>query len=353
MGAVRELRDVALSDLTTFGLGGPAARLLEVDVAADLVQAVKDVDASGEALLVLGGGSNLVVADAGFAGTVVAVRTRGFVVDDSDRDVAEVEIAAGEPWDEAVARCVAEGLAGVECLSGIPGLVGATPMQNVGAYGQDVSQTVVRVRVLDRETGRERDLDRDACAFGYRTSALKGSSRYVVLSVRLRLRRSSVASGLRYAELERALGASEAPLATVRDTVIALRRAKGMVVDGADADTRSAGSFFVNPVLDAEAHAALLARAESVTPGAPPPSFPEADGRVKVSAGWLIERSGFAKGYARGGCAVSTKHALALTNRGQGTTADLVELAREIRAGVRATFGVELVPEPVLVGVAL
>lgn len=349
---MRELRDVALSDRTTFGLGGPAARLLEVDTAEDLVRAVTEVDASGEPLLVLGGGSNLVVADAGFAGTVVAVRTRGFEVF-ADGDRADVEIAAGEPWDEAVARCVAEGLAGVECLSGIPGLVGATPMQNVGAYGQDVSQTVVRVRVLDREAGLERDLDRDACAFGYRTSALKGSSRYVVLSVRLRLRRSRLASGLRYAELERALGADEAPLATVRDVVIALRRAKGMVVDPADADTRSAGSFFVNPVLTAEAHAALCARVERLTPGAAPPSFPESDGRVKVSAGWLIERAGFAKGHAHGGCSVSTKHALALTNRGQGTTADLVALAREIRAGVRVTFGVELVPEPVLVGVAL
>lgn len=343
---VRELEDVALSDYTTLGLGGRARRVLLVEDTRELVEAVTSLDRAGDPFTIVGGGSNLVVSDAG-VDVVIAIRTRG-VVEAQRGDDVELEAAAGEPWDDLVARAVDRGLAGVECLSGIPGLVGATPMQNVGAYGQEVSDTITSVRVLDRERGEERELTNADCAFAYRHSALKGSARYVVLSVRFRLTPSARSRPLRYPELTRALGREDAPLAAVRETVIALRKKKGMVLDPSDPDTRSAGSFFVNPILTRDALEILTRRL-----GATPPAFPEADGRVKVSAAWLIERAGFLKGHARGACAISSKHALALTNRGGGTTQDLVALAREIRDGVLARTGISLSPEPVLVGVSL
>jgi len=257
-------------------------------------------------------------------------------------------VAAGEPWDAVVAGAVAEGLAGIECLSGIPGSTGATPIQNVGAYGQEVASAIASVRVLDRRTGAIEELAPAACGFGYRSSAFKRSPDHVVLAVTFELERSGRSGPLRYGELARALGAEAgggAPLQDVRDAVLALRRGKGMVLDPADHDTWSAGSFFTNPVLDAAAFAALEARA-----GAAPPRFPEPDGRIKTSAAWLIERAGFAKGDARGPVALSSKHALALTNRGGATAAQLVGFAREIAEQVELRLGVALVPEPVLVG---
>jgi UDP-N-acetylmuramate dehydrogenase len=334
-----------LRDLTTLRLGGPAARYVEAADEHAVVDAVRAADAAGEQLLVLSGGSNVVVADKGFPGTVVRIVTRGVA-----RDEATLDVAAGEPWDPLVAACVADGLAGVECLAGIPGSVGATPIQNVGAYGQEVAETIAAVRVFDRARDAIEELAPEACGFSYRSSAFKRvPGRWVVLAVRFVLEPSLQSAPIRYGELARALGVelgARAPLADVRAAVLALRRAKGMVLDRDDPDTVSAGSFFTNPVLDADAFAALQARA-----GAQPPAWPQDDGRVKTSAAWLIERAGFHRGYGNpAGIAISTKHTLALTNRGAGTTAELVALAREIAGGVRATFAVELTPEPVFVG---
>jgi UDP-N-acetylmuramate dehydrogenase len=338
---------VRLSELTTLRLGGPAEHYVEASTEAEIVDLVRDRDP----LLILAGGSNLVVADAGFAGTALRIVTRGVA-----GDGAMLEVAAGEPWDPLVASCVAEGLAGVECLAGIPGSVGATPIQNVGAYGQEVAETIAGVRVLDRMRGTVEELPPGACGFTYRSSAFKRDpERWVVLAVRFALRPSTLSAPIRYAELARALDVElgdRAPLAQVREAVLALRRRKGMVLDARDPDTFSAGSFFTNPILDADAWAALQARvADRLGSDVNPPSWPESDGHVKTSAAWLIERAGFHRGHGDPtGIAISTKHTLALTNRGGGTTAQLVALAREIAGGVRDAFGVELVPEPVFVG---
>jgi UDP-N-acetylmuramate dehydrogenase len=342
---------VPLAELTTLRLGGPARALVEAGSAAELVAAVRSADEHGEPMLLVGGGSNLLVGDAGWPGTVVLVRSRGVVVE-ADGDVRTVTVEAGEPWDDLVARAVAEGWAGIEALSGIPGLVGATPVQNVGAYGQEVAETITRVDAYDRELRAVRELSPAECRFGYRDSLFKHTDRYVVIRVVFALAASDKSAPLRYAELVGAVGAvgEVAPLADVREGVLGLRRGKGMVVDPADPDTWSAGSFFTNPVLDPAALAAFEAR---LAPGSTYPSWPAgADGR-KLSAAWLIERAGFAKGYGPGVVRISTKHTLALTHRGGGRTGDLVALAREVRDGVLARFGVELRPEPRLVGVAL
>jgi UDP-N-acetylmuramate dehydrogenase len=345
-----------LRDLTTLRLGGPAGRLVEAADEDSVVEEVRRADRAGEPLLVLAGGSNVVVADAGFPGTVLRIATRGVARSEAPDGRALLEVQAGEPWDPFVARCVADGLAGVECLAGIPGSVGATPIQNVGAYGQEVSETIRSVRVLDRERDTVAELDTGACGFTYRSSAFKRTpGRSVVLAVTFALERTDLSAPIRYAELARRLGSElgdRAPLADVREAVLALRRAKGMVIDPADPDSVSAGSFFTNPVLDAAQFAALERRvADATGDGIAPPAFPEADGRVKTSAAWLIERAGFHRGHGDPhGIAISAKHTLALTNRGAGTTAELVALAREIADGVHERFGVDLVPEPVFVG---
>jgi UDP-N-acetylmuramate dehydrogenase len=313
---------------------------------AELTAALSGADGP---VLVLGGGSNLVVADAGFAGTVVEVATRGVQVDVEDDDPTcggvLVTVAAGESWDALVATAVERGWVGVEALAGIPGLVGATPIQNVGAYGQDVSQTVARVRVWDRVLKGVRTFANADCGFGYRTSRFKKDpARHVVLDVTFQLRQGVLGAPVEYAELARALGVElgqRAPLADVRGAVLELRRGKGMVLDAEDHDTWSAGSFFTNPVVDAA----------DVPDGAP--AWPQPDGRVKVSAAWLIEQAGFHKGYAAGPVGLSTKHTLALTNRGGATTEQLLALARELRDGVEAAHGIRLVNEPVLVGCEL
>jgi UDP-N-acetylmuramate dehydrogenase len=319
---------VELAELTTLRLGGPARSFVEAREEAELIDAARD------AALVMAGGSNLVVADDGVPGRVVRIATRGV-----ERDGARLTVAAGEDWDALVARCVADGLQGFECLSGIPGSVGATPIQNVGAYGQEVAETVVAVRVFDRETGRVEVMSPADCGFGYRTSVFKYHDRRVVLAVTFELREATESGPLRYAELARALGTDvggSAPLADVRAAVLALRRGKGMVIDPADPDSVSAGSFFTNPILDAAPDGA--------------PAWPEPDGRVKTSAAWLIERAGFHKGYGNGRVGISTKHTLALVNRGGATTAELMDLAHEIAVGVEDRFGIALHPEPVLVG---
>jgi UDP-N-acetylmuramate dehydrogenase len=347
---------VNLAELTTLGLGGPARRFVRAATEADLIEAVRAADASGEPLLILGGGSNLVVADQGFDGTVVQVATAGL----RREGAGLVTVAAGEDWDTVVAWTVAEGLAGLECLSGVPGRAGATPIQNVGAYGQEVAETITEVRTYDRVTGQTTMIPNDRCGFGYRTSVFKRDEarRHVVLAVTFRLAEQSASTPLRYPELAAALGVApgdQAASTEVRSAVIELRRSKGMVIDAADPDARSVGSFFVNPVLDAPALAAVEAAARArYGDGTRVPRFDAGDGLVKVPAAWLIERAGFGKGYNLGdGARISSKHTLALVNSGSATTASLLALARRIRDGVHDTFGVSLTPEPVLVGVTL
>ncbi len=366
---------VELSGYTTLGLGGPAGSFAEPGSDAELIAGVRSADERGDPLLVLGGGSNLVVSDDGFAGTVLHVATRGVALAGRGDQVL-VTAAAGENWDSLTALCAAEGLAGLECLAGIPGLVGATPIQNVGAYGQEVSDTITQVRCYDRASREVVALTGPQCGFGYRSSMFKQSTgwlpsedrpgsraarptgRYVVLGVTFALAREPLSGPVGYAELARTLGVAagdRVSLADARAAVLGLRRGKGMVLDPADPDTRSAGSFFTNPVLSA-AQLGVVERvaADRFGPGTAVPRYPAAEGAVKVPAAWLIERSGFTRGYPGGGAVqISTKHTLALVNRGDGSAKDLLALATEIRDGVRAVFGVELVPEPVLVGASL
>ena len=339
-----------LRDHTTLRLGGPARDWIEATTEQEVVDAVRRLDAAGEPVLVLAGGSNLVVADEGFDGTVVKIATRGVASDSDDPDdlaclgAVTVTVAAGENWDTVVARAVDAGWVGIEALSGIPGSVGATPIQNVGAYGQEVSDSLASVRTWDREEGRLRTFAAADCGFGYRTSRFKEEpGRFVVLDVTFLLKQGTLGAPVRYAELAATLGVEQgerAPLADVRAAVLKLRAGKGMVLDPEDHDTWSAGSFFTNPVVAADA----------VPDGAP--AWPQ-DGGVKTSAAWLIEHAGFTKGYGGDRLSLSTKHTLALTNRGGATTADLLALAREIRDGVEARFGIRLVNEPVLVGCTL
>jgi UDP-N-acetylmuramate dehydrogenase len=290
----------------------------------------------------------VVIGDAGFPGIVLLLRTRGTRVVARDAEHVVVRVAAGEPWDAFVAETVANGWSGVECLSGIPGSAGATPIQNVGAYGQEVAHTIVAVHAYDRVADEVREMTPLECAFGYRSSRFKHSDRWLVLEVDFRLAVSPESAPIRYTELARQLGVGpgdRVPLERARETVLKLRAGKGMVLDPDDRDTWSVGSFFTNPVLSAAQWAALTERVE-------PPHWPGGDGTVKVPAAWLIEHAGFPKGYAGRDVAISAKHTLALTNRGGGTTEALLDLAREIRDGVQDRFGVELHPEPVLINCA-
>lgn len=354
---MNEQAGVPLADLTTMRVGGPADRVVTVTTTDELVDAVREVDDADEPLLVVAGGSNLVVADDGFRGTVVRVATTGVTRESADSCAgAMVRVSAGEGWDELVALAVTEGWAGVEALSGIPGLTGATPIQNVGAYGQDVSQTVAQVRTWDRQEQAVRTFFNDGCGFSYRSSRFKGDTRYVVLDVLFQLELADVSRPVAYRALADGLGielGATAPLGDVREAVLEQRRMRGMVLDPDDHDTWSCGSFFTNPILPANEFDALVARAATVLGAeAPaPPRFAEPDGRVKTSAAWLIEQAGFGKGFGLPApAALSTKHTLALTNRGGATASDVVALARQLRDGVLDRFGVRLVNEPVLVG---
>jgi UDP-N-acetylmuramate dehydrogenase len=353
-----ETTAVRLADLTTLRVGGRPERIVTAATTDDLVDAVREVDDADEPLLVVAGGSNLLVTDDPLPGTVVRVATRGVSVESSDAcGGASVRVAAGEPWDDLVARAVAEGWVGIEALSGIPGTVGATPVQNVGAYGQEVSQSIASVRVWDRYGQQVLTVANTDCRFTYRHSAFKGTDRYVVLDVLFQLRLGELSAPLAYADLARGLGVdvgARVPLTEAREAVLAQRRRRGMVLDAADHDTWSAGSFFTNPVLSLAAFDELGARVHAALgPDVDPPAYPAPDG-VKTSAAWLIERAGFTKGHGLPGpAALSTKHTLALTNRGGATAADLLALAREVRDGVRDRFGVTLVNEPVLVGLTL
>ncbi|ARK07012.1 UDP-N-acetylenolpyruvoylglucosamine reductase [Cellulosimicrobium sp. TH-20] len=386
----------SLAELTTLRVGGPADRYVEAHSEAELLEIVRAADEAGEPLLVIGGGSNLLVGDEGFGGVVVRDLRRGITVDAEDScGGASFHAPAGQDWDELVARAVAEEWVGVEALSGIPGTVGAAPVQNIGAYGQDVAGVVSTVRVWDRARSRVRTLALGELAFGYRTSLLKRSMhvdagagsdddgpwypspRYVVLDVGFQARLGSLSAPVAYPELARTLGVQvgdRAPSADVRAAVLALRARKGMLLDGVgpdvdpaagpDHDRWSAGSFFTNPVVPAEQADLLPAEAprypvRTATPTRTTgPSLGEIDPTlVKTSAAWLIEHAGFTKGFGVQGpsslARLSTKHTLALTNRGGASAEDVVELARAVRDGVVEAFGVELVPEPVLVGVAL
>ena len=340
--------EVPLAPRTTLGVGGSARHFARITSEAALLEALAWASSRSLALRVLGGGSNLVIADAGFDGLVLELALAGHRFEQQG-DFVDVHAAAGEPWDDFVAATVARGLQGLECLSGIPGRVGATPIQNVGAYGQEVSETIVDVTAIDRTNGSRVTLTKDECGFGYRESRFKSRepSRYVVTEVRFRLRRDAPPA-VRYAELERAFTGKPAPtLAEVRETVIALRRSKSMVLDANDPNSRSCGSFFVNPVLSAEACAAFNERARDE--GAIP-TFPQSDGRTKLSAGWLIEHAGFARGTRDGAVGLSTKHALALVAHAGARAADVLRFAERVRAGVHARFGVNLQPEPVFWG---
>jgi len=344
---------VPLATLTTLRLGGPAAVLAECLSTASLVDVVRLLDDARVPTLILGGGSNLVISDDGFAGVVVRVADAGVELGE-DTVLAQ----AGAVWDDVVAKTVAAGLGGLECLSGIPGSTGATPVQNVGAYGVEVGSLLRRVQLLDRTTGEVRWVEPSELGLGYRTSVLKHRSDALVLAVEMDVRPDGSSAPLAYRELAAALGAQEGerrPTADVRDTVLGLRRGKGMVLDPGDHDTWSAGSFFTNPVIaDASLPTVLDAIRTKVGADVRIPQFPGETG-TKLSAGWLIERAGFGKGYPGDASRVrlSTKHTLALTNRGHASTADLVELARTVRDGVETAFGVRLEPEPVTVGCAI
>ena len=352
---MQELQDAPLAPLTTFRLGGPARRLVTATTDDEIVETVRAADAAGEPLLVIGGGSNLVIGDKGFDGTALRIATTGHTLDGTRLDVA-----AGEVWTDLVSTTVLEyGLAGIEFLAGIPGSVGATPVQNVGAYGAEVANTITEVVAYDRTARETVTLANADCRFSYRNSVFKAQpDRYVVLRVGFALEDAQGQSiPVRYAEVARTLGVEQGErtgLRTARETVLSLRAGKGMVLDPQDHDTWSAGSFFTNPVLDPQQRAAFLARVQDLLgPTVEPPLFPAPDDGSKTSAAWLIDKAGFTKGYGTGPARLSGKHTLALTNRGQATTEDLLALAREVRDGVHAAFGVSLVNEPVLVGVEL
>ncbi|MEZ4308010.1 MAG: UDP-N-acetylmuramate dehydrogenase [Polyangiaceae bacterium] len=346
------LENVPLAPRTTLSVGGPARFYAEAHTAAAVRSALGWARERGIDVHVLGGGSNLLVADRGFAGLVLCVHIRGIDMYTSNGAV-HVTVGAGEPWDGFVARAVGEGWAGVECLSGIPGLVGATPIQNVGAYGQEVADTIEHVEAIERATGDVMTFSAADCGFAYRDSAFKGAmaGRFVLTRVTFRLVPGG-APAIRYGELSRALAEHTSPsLAVVRETVVRLRRSKSMVYDAADENHRSAGSFFMNPIVDE----ATLARAREAAagvlrPGETMPEFAAGPGRTKLAAGWLIERAGFKKGAGDGAVGLSTKHALAIVNRGGATAAQVVAFAARVRRGVRERFGVTLSPEPVLLG---
>ncbi len=350
--------NISLAGLTTLGVGGPARFFVEAASEADIRAALDLATRESLPLLVLGGGSNLLVADEGFPGVVLHVSLKG--IDVLGGAGGLVEAAAGEDWDGLVAFAVERGMAGIECLSGIPGTVGGTPVQNVGAYGQEVRNILLEVRALDRESGEVRALSRDECRFGYRSSRFNTdeAGRHIVLGVTFELRRG-VGPCLEYRDVrEFFAGRAAAPtLAEVRAAVQEIRRRKAMLLVPGDPDCRSAGSFFKNPVVSearyraiAEAAAGAAAGAPGAAPPTGPPRYPAEPGLVKTSAAWLIERAGFRRGYARGRAAISTKHTLALVNLGGATAAEILALAGEIRDGGEKQFGLRLEPEPVMLG---
>lgn len=345
---------VVLGDWTTMGIGGLAKNFVIAKTEAELVQAVKASDDVNEPVLVLGGGSNVLIADEGFPGTVVKVATKGITRPEADCNCggAIVKVAAGELLDDFVQYAVEHELIGISALSGIPGTVGAAPIQNVGAYGEDVSQTIASVRTWDRETQSYRSFAAADCGFSYRNSIFKENpSRYLILEVAFQFPLGSLAAPIQYPQLAKALGVElgeRVAQEKVRAAVLDLRKSKGMVACAADKDSRSCGSFFTNPVLDVARDAAVLAQLPDAAP-----QYQIPDGTVKVSAAWLIENAGFPRGYGHNDARISKKHTLGLTNQGQASCAQILDLATEIRAGVWKKFHIELVPEPNLINCAL
>ncbi len=339
---------ISLKDLTTLRIGGPAKKFVRATTESELVDAVKAADAAGEPVLIIGGGSNVLVADAGFAGTVIHVETKGNSYHVDACSGGMITVSAGEDWDGFVAWILGKGFAGLETMSGIPGTVGGAPIQNIGAYGHEVSEVIARVRTWDRQKRDYKTFSNSECEFSYRSSVFKKNpGRYVIIDVTFQLRNGEMSLPIKYKELANYLGVDlEARVLTsdVRKAVLALRAAKGMLLDANDHDTWSAGSFFVNPVLSAEDAAKLPADA---------PRWVQEDGRVKTSAAWLMENAGIKKGHPHNGAAVSTKHVLALINNGSATAADIVELAQIAKAAVKAKFGIDLIPEVQFVGLSL
>jgi len=346
--------DVLLAPMTTLGVGGRAQFFADASRVDAMIAGVQWARSQALPLFVLGGGSNIVIADGGFPGLVLRVSLRGMITRVEGRR-AVVTVAAGEDWDGFVAACVARNWAGVECLSGIPGRVGATPIQNVGAYGQETSETLVSLKALNLETGRLEEISAAECEFGYRTSRFKagGRDRFIITNVTYQLKVNG-SPAIRYAELKHYIaehGGATPTLEDVREAVLTLRRRKAMVIDSQDPDSRSVGSFFVNPVVSREEFEEVNRRAARSTTGADSmPAFPTTDDRVKLSAAWLIERAGVKRGYAHGGVGTSTKHALAIVNRGGATAREVIELKNLIQSRVMEMFGVTLTPEPVFVG---
>ena len=350
---MHERSHVSLAELTTIGLGGPAKRLIDIDDETELEQVLGELANESDEVFILGGGSNVIVSDGGWPGTVIRPAFRRF---DATKEGCEVllHLGAGEVWDDVVRECVQRRWAGVSCLSGIPGWVGASPIQNIGAYGTELSQVLVEVHAFDRDAKRHVIFPAADCALGYRSNRFRGNARHVIEKVVLRLRADG-GDIIRYSELARSLGVREGASvnpAEVREAVLELRRGKGMVVDPRDTESRSAGSYFVNPIIDAQALQRLEARALElgiVTEAGLVPRYPNPDGRFKVPAAWLIEKAGFHKGMTVGGVGISKKHALALVNRG-GATSDLLRLEASIFHRVMDRFGVRLQREPIFVG---
>ena len=343
---MRIQQQVPLAPLTTFRVGGPARYFVEARSEEEVRAAVAEARSRGWPLFVLGGGSNLVVSDAGWPGLVLKIALSG-ISEERDGQRVRFDVAAGEDWDSFVAHAVARDCAGIECLSGIPGTVGGTPVQNVGAYGQEVADTIVSLRALDTSSGKICELQNADSGFAYRTSIFNARERgrYIVLQVTFELIFGG-APRLEYADLKHHFaGRSNPPtLAETRDAVRAIRLSKAMLIVPGDDDCRSAGSFFKNPVLTRAAFDQLHERSPAI------PNFPARDGMVKVAAAWLVEQAGFPKGLTRGPVGISRKHALAIVNRGGATAADIINLKNEIQQRVLDTFGVELRPEPVFVG---
>ena len=338
----------ALSNFTTLKVGGPAQKIVHAHTEDELVEFVKAADKAGEQVLILGGGSNLLISDAGFAGTVIRVESKGNALDYDACSGGMIEVSAGEDWDKFVALTIEKGFADLESLSGIPGTIGGAPIQNIGAYGHEVSETIARVKAYDRTKGEITTFTNEQCRFSYRNSVFKAEAgRYVILNVAFQLRKGEQSLPITYAELAKFLSVNigdRAPVVEVRKAILQLRGRKGMLIDAGDVNSNSAGSFFVNPILNKEMADKLPADA---------PRWPQTDGRVKTSAAWLMEHAGVNKGEKLAGAQISNKHVLALTNSGDATAGDIVELAKMARAKVFEKFGVKLEAEVQLVGLDL
>jgi UDP-N-acetylmuramate dehydrogenase len=334
--------NVSLAPFTTLNVGGPARYFIKAETEDDVVSAFKFARDRALPVFVLGGGSNIVVADAGFDGVVLQIGLKGRQTGNTEN---EITVAAGEDWDTFVEYAVMNGFAGVECLSGIPGSVGGTPVQNVGAYGQEVSETITCVRCLDRSSGEIKELTNAECAFSYRRSVFNSThrDRHAVLSVTFALRRGGKPR-IVYRDLIDHFEEHQPTLSETREAILSIRRAKSMVIDAKDPNSRSVGSFFKNPIVEPSKYRAIEVEHSTVVPG-----FPAGDG-IKIPAAWLIERTGFYKGYVEGNVGISTNHTLALINRGGGTAEEIIHLKEKIQAAVRSRFEIDLEPEPVFVG---